>query len=140
MMSWKDAIISVLKESGRRMSVAELTQQILDKELRPRTPTPERTCSTEAGNLVRNAEPEPGFGRTVVERHGDDNYYEYEYVGLACDFDDDLRIRWEEGMVEFLMRFGDNWRSARLSAIKIEYIEQFMHCLEEYQRVRNKSQ
>ena len=140
MMSWKDAIISVLKESGRRMSVAELTQQILDKELRQPTPTPERTCSTEAGNLVRNALPEPGFGRTVVERHGDDNYYEYEYVGLACDFDDDLRIRWEEGMVEFLMRFGDSWRSARLSAIKIEYIEQFMHCLEEYQRVRNKSQ
>lgn len=140
MMSWEDAITSVLKESGRRMSVAELTQQILEKELRQRTPTPENTCSTVAGNLVRNSEPAPGFGRTVVERHGDDRYYEYEYVGLACDFDDDLRIRYDEGMVEFLMRFGDSWRSAPLSAIKIEYLERFMHCLEEYQSVGSKSQ
>ena len=140
MMSWKEAITSVLKESGRRMSVAELTQQILDKELRPRTPTPERTCSTEAGNLVRNAIPEPGFGRMIVERYGDDNYYEYEYVGLACDFDDDLRIRYDECMVEFLLRFGDNWRAARLSSIKIEYLEQFLHCLEEYRSAKSKSQ
>ena len=140
MMSWRDAIVSVLKESGRRMSVAELTEQILDKELRPQTPTPENTCSTEAGNLVRNAEPEPGFGRTIVERHGDSNYYDYEYVGLACDFEDDLRIRYEDGMVEFLLNIGGSWRSAPLSAVKVEYLDRFVHCLKEYQDVRGKSQ
>ena len=135
-MSWRDAIISVLKEAGRPMTVNAMTQEILGRGLRPQTSSPQRTCHSEAGFINRVTE--PGFDRSLVERHG--SPYEYEYVGLACD-DEDLRIRYDEqdDLIEILLHLGSGWFPGPVSLIKADHMERFMDCLLKYKDVKRRN-
>lgn len=136
-VTWKEAIITVLKAAGKPMTTREITDQILEQGLRKPTPTPEQTCATEAGKLVR--EHQPGFNRGLIVRFKETEYeafaeYRYVYVGLSCD-DDEWRIRYNEeiDLVEFYYEQLGTWRR-QIVSVSPEHIERFVDALRTFRK------